>query len=73
MVSVSKNGYSYSYVQPELCYTRGPLLVSARASFMPYNTALPDVEAIARRDGRTVVERNEYRVSELALAIGVRL
>ena len=73
MVSVSKNGYSYSFVQPELCYIHGNLLVSARASFMPYNTALPDVEAIARRDDRPVVERNEYRVSELALAIGLRL
>ncbi|MGY3089807.1 hypothetical protein ACVWYF_002855 [Hymenobacter sp. UYAg731] len=73
MVSVSKNGYSYSFVQPELCYTHGILLVSARASFMPYNTVLPDVEAITRRDERPVVERNEYRVSELTLGIGIRL
>jgi len=73
MVNVAKNGYSYSFVQPELHYTLGNVLVSARASFMPYNTTLPDIEEISRRDGRAVVERNEYRVNEFSLAIGVRL
>ena len=73
MINVSKNGYSYSFVQPELCYTHGNVLVSARASFMPYNTTLPDIEEITRRDGRPVVERNEYRVSEFSLSLGVRL
>ncbi|MFC6225481.1 hypothetical protein ACFP2F_19700 [Hymenobacter artigasi] len=73
MVNVSKNGYSYSYVQPELCYLHGNLLVSVRASFAPYNTTLPDVEAISRRDDRAVVERTEYRVTDLAVGIGVRL
>ena len=52
MINISRNGYSYSFVQPELCYTHGNLLVSARASFMPYNTTLPDIEEITRRDGR---------------------
>lgn len=73
MVNVSRNGYSASFVQPELSFTHGNVLVSARASFMPYNTTLPDIEEITRRDERPVVERNEYRVRELALAIGVRL
>lgn len=73
MINVSKNGYSYSFVQPELCYTHGNLLVLARASFMPYNTTLPDIEEITRRDGRTVIQRNEYRVAELALGIGIKL
>ena len=73
MINVSKNGYSYSFVQPELSYTHGNLLVSARASFMPYNTTLPDIEEITRRDNRPVVERYEYRVAELALGIGIKL
>lgn len=73
MINVSKNGYGYSFVQPELCYTHGNLLVSVRASFMPYNTAIPDIEEITQRDDRPVVESNEYRVSELALALGVKL
>jgi hypothetical protein len=72
-VNVSRSGYSYSFVQPELSYMRGNVLVSARASFMPYNTTLPDVEEIARRDERPVVERNEYRVTEFSLSLGVRL
>ena len=72
-VNVSRNGYSYSFVQPELSFTRGNVLVSARASFMPYNATLPDVEEITRRDDRPVVERNEYRVSEFSLSFGVRL
>ena len=73
MINVSKNGYSYSFVQPELSYMHGNLLVSARASFMPYNTTLPDIEEITRRDNRPVVERYEYRVAELALGIGIKL
>ena len=72
-VNVSRNGYSNSFVQPELTFTHGKVLVAARASFMPYNTTLPDVEEITRRDGRPVVERNEYRVSEFSLSLGVRL
>jgi hypothetical protein len=51
----------------------GPVLLSARASFMPYNTTIPDIDAIARRDDRTVVEREEYRISEFRLGIGVKL
>ncbi len=47
--------------------------MSVRASFAPYNTTLPDIEAISRRDDRAVVERVEYRVSEVAVGIGVRL
>lgn len=73
LVSVSKNGFSYSIVQPELCYAVGPVLLSARASFMPYNTTIPDIDAIARRDSRPVVEREEYRVSEFRLGIGMKL
>ena len=73
MVNVSKNGFSYSYVQPELCYANGRLLLSARASFMPYNTAIPDLDAIARRDDRPVVERQEFRISEFQLGVGVKL
>ena len=74
MLSVSKSGFSYSYAQGELGYAVGRVLLSARASIMPYNTTIPDVESIARRDaGRASVERNEYRISELSLGIGVRL
>lgn len=52
----------------------GQVLLSARASFMPYNTTIPDVESIARRDAsRASVERNEYRISEMSFGIGVRL
>ena len=60
-------------MQPELCYTHGNLLVSARASFMPHNTTLPDIEEITRRDGRAMVEHNEYRVAGLALNISIKL
>ena len=74
MLNVSKNGFSYSYVQGELAYAVGRVLLSARASFMPYNTTIPDVESIARRDAsRASVERNEYRISEMSFGIGVRL
>ena len=74
MLSVSKNGFSYSYAQGELAYAVGRVLLSARASIMPYNTIIPDVENIARRDeSRATVERNEYRISELSVGIGVRL
>lgn len=74
MLNVSKNGFSYSYAQGELAYAVGRVLLSARASIMPYNTTIPDVESIARRDAsRASVERNEYRISELQLGIGVRL
>ena len=74
MLNVSKNGFSYSHVQGELAYAVGRVLLSARASFMPYNTTIPDVESIARRDAsRASVERNEYRISEMSFGIGVRL
>ena len=39
--------------------------------FLPHNT-ISDLDAIARRDNRAVVERDEYRVSELQLGLGVR-
>ena len=55
-------------------YAVGQVLLSARAFIMPYNTAIPDVESIARRDAsRASVERNEYQISELSLGVGVRL
>ena len=74
MLDVSKNGFSYSYAQGEVGYAVGRVLLSARASIMPYNTAIPDVESIARRDAsRASVERNEYQISELSLGVGVRL
>ena len=74
MLNVSKNGFSYSYAQGELAYAVGRVLLSARASIMPYNTTIPDVENIARRDAnRASVERNEYRISDINLGIGVRL
>lgn len=73
MLNVSNNGFSYSYVQPELCYAAGRLLLSARASFMPYNTTIPDIDAIARRDDRAVVERQEFRITEFQLGLGVKL
>ena len=69
----SKNSYSYSFVQPELTYTHGNVLVAVRASSTFYNITLPDVEEITRRDNRPVVERNEYRVSEFSVAVGVKL
>ena len=50
MLNVSKNGLSYSYAQGEVGYAVGQVLLSARASIMPYNTAIPYVESIARRD-----------------------
>ncbi|MDQ2795245.1 MAG: hypothetical protein M3Y12_14735 [Bacteroidota bacterium] len=74
MLNVSKNGFSYSYAQGELAYAIGRVLLSARASVMPYNTTIPDVENIARRnDSSASVVRNEYRISELQVGIGVRL
>ena len=72
MLNVSRNGFGYSYVQPELCYAAGRLL-SARASFMPYNTTIPNVDAIAQREDRAMVERREYRTSELKLGLDVKL
>ena len=54
MLNVSKNGFSYSHVQGELAYAVGRVLLSARASIMPYNTAIPYVESIARRDAGRV-------------------
>ena len=74
MLNVSKNGFSYSYVQGELAYAVGRVLLSARASIMPYNTAIPDVESIARRDaGRALVGRKHHFIMELSLEIGVWL
>jgi hypothetical protein len=73
LVNVSRNGFSYTFLQPELSYTYHQVLLAARASFMPYNTTIPDVDDIARRDERVAVERNEYRISELQLSIGIKL
>ena len=41
--------------------------------FLPYTTTISALAAIARRDIRAVVERDEYRVSELQLGLGMRL
>ena len=46
MLNVSRNGFGYSYVQPELYYAAGRLLLSACASFMLYNTTIPYFDAI---------------------------
>ena len=74
MLNVSKNGFSYSYVQGELAYAVGRVLLSARASIMPYNTAIPDVESIARRDAdRVFSERKHHFIRGLILGIGVWL
>ena len=40
--------------------------------FLPHNTTISAPDAIARRDNRAVVERDEYRVSELQLGLGGR-
>ena len=73
LIGASKNSYSYSFVQPELTYTHGNILVAVRASSTLYNITLPDVEEITRRDNRPVVERNEYHVGEFSVAVGVKL
>ena len=73
MLNVSRNGFGYSYVQPELCYAAGRRLLSARASFMPYNTTIPNANAIARREDCVVVERRGYRTSEFQPGLGVKL
>lgn len=73
LVNVSRNGFGYTFFQPELSYAYHQVVLAARASFMPYNTTIPDVDDIARRDERVVVERNEYRISELQLSIGIKL
>ena len=74
MLNVSKNGFSYSYAQGEGGYAVGQVLLSPRASIMPYNTAIPDVESIARRDAsRALVGRKHHFIMELSLEIGVWL
>ena len=55
-------------------YAVGQVLLSARAFIMPYNTAIPDVESIARRDAdRVFSERKHHFIRGLILGIGVWL
>ncbi len=72
-LNISRNGFGYSFGQASLSFAHGPLLVSFSSTFTPYNLTIPDVDDIARRDERPTVERNEYRITELRLGVGVKI
>ncbi len=72
-LNISRNGFGYSFGQASLAFAHGPLLVSFSTALTPYNLTIPDVDDIARRDERPTVERNEYRITELRLGVGVKI
>jgi len=72
MVNLSKNGYSYTFIQPGVYFTTDRLLVGITASDTPYNVLIPGASYFeGDLDGFYTYEA-EYRIREFQLSVGAK-
>ncbi|UOQ78391.1 hypothetical protein MUN84_07385 [Hymenobacter sp. 5516J-16] len=73
MINLSKNGYSYSFIQPGLYFTNDRLLLSFTASDTPYNVLVPEASKFeSTYRGRAISSESEFRVRELQFSVGAK-
>lgn len=72
MVNLSKDGYSYTFIQPGLYYTTDRLLLGLTASDTPYNVLIPGASRFQGDLNGAYTYEAEYRIRELQLSIGAK-
>ncbi|WP_426493105.1 hypothetical protein [Hymenobacter sp. 102] len=72
MVNLSKDGYSYTFIQPGLYFTTDRLLLGATVSDTPYNVLIPGASHFeGDLNGRYSYDA-EYRIREFQLSVGAK-
>ncbi|UYZ60839.1 hypothetical protein [Hymenobacter latericus] len=72
MINLSRNGYSYTYLQPGVYYTSNRLLLSATVSDTPYNVLIPGASRFEGVLAGPYISETEYRIREIQVGIGAR-
>jgi hypothetical protein len=72
MVNLSKDGYSYTFIQPGLYFTNDRLLLSATVSDTPYNVLIPGASHFEGVLNGPYTYDAEYRIREFQLGIGAK-
>ncbi|UYZ63001.1 hypothetical protein [Hymenobacter weizhouensis] len=72
MINLSRDGYSYTYLQPGIYFTTDRLLLSVTASDTPYNVLIPGASRFEGLLNGPYTYEAEYRIRELQLGIGAR-
>jgi hypothetical protein len=73
MVNLSKNGYSYTFLQPGLYFTTNRLLLSLTASTTPYKVRIPGVSTFSSTyNAEQVTADFEFTVYDVQLGIGAK-
>lgn len=71
MVNLSRNGYSYTFVQPGLYFTNNRLLLSLTASTTPYKVRIPEVSTFSSTyNAQQVTADFEFTINEVQFGIG---
>lgn len=73
MINLSKDGYSYTFIQPGIYFTNDRLLLSFTASDTPYNVLIPGASAFEGTYlNKSISSRTEFRIREFQLGIGAK-
>ncbi|MDU0369266.1 hypothetical protein ACFPAF_02570 [Hymenobacter endophyticus] len=72
MVNLSKDGYSYTFIQPGLYFTNDRLLLSATVSDTPYNVLIPGASHFEGELQGPYTYDAEYRIREFQLSVGAK-
>ena len=72
MVNLSKDGYSYTFIQPGLYFTNDRLLLSATVSDTPYNVLIPGASRFEGNLRGPYTYDAEYRIREFQLSVGAK-
>lgn len=72
MVNLSKDGYSYTFIQPGIYFTNDRLLLSATVSETPYNVIIPGASHMTGQLQGAYTYDAEYRIREFQLGVGAK-
>lgn len=72
MVNLSRDGYSYTFIQPGLYYTTDRLLLGLTVSDTPYNVLIPGASRFEGDLNGAYTYEAEYRIREFQLSVGAK-
>ncbi|RSK51295.1 hypothetical protein [Hymenobacter rigui] len=72
MVNLSKDGYSYTFIQPGLYFTTDRLLLGATVSTTPYNVLIPGASHFEGDLNGPYTYDAEYNIREFQLSVGAK-
>ena len=74
MVNLSKGGYSYSFIESNLLFSKNRYQLFVSSSFTPYNVIIPESVAFYGNMGAEhVSEKVAYRILDLTAGVAIKI